>query len=304
MQHRTRLFTAATVLVVAACGFDRSPIGPPAEPPTPPPPTLDVGSWTLSSADGQALPAYIAHRQVDGRLEQVWVDSARIDIRRDGTWTQRLWTRTHHDGVFQWRTTVVDQGSSTVDEGRYRFNSNGGMRSATVDNRVGGRLEVLEQMAFWPQAGLVASRYVPHAEAPVPGDPQAGVGTFRANLTDRGPLPQSVYWFPDEPSQGGATYYQLDSSTVSLRQDGTYVRRTWFSEWQTTDRRGGHYTLFGRYVDFDRGEYLRVGDALSFSSNWIENQTMSGTVLPGGRLKLMQSLTSEDPIFAVYYTLE
>jgi hypothetical protein len=302
MQPRTRLSVAATALLFAACVDARDPLSPGVNQPPPPPPALGVGTWALSQADGQPLPAYVAHRDVDGRFEQVWVDSAFIDIREDGTWSQRIFTRNYLDGELQWRTTWVDQGRSVVDGGRYRFTSYSGMRSADVDNRLEGDLEVVEKMVSWPGSGLVAARYVPYVEPPVPGDPELGTGSFRARLTEKGPLSTPVYWFPDEPAPGAATMFLLDSAVLALRPDSTYVRRTFYSEWQAPQyREGGAFTFMARYVDFDRGRYLRDGDAITFSSDWIQNQALTGVVLSDGGVRIVQALSPGDPTFTVDY---
>lgn len=303
MSSQVRAALSLTILLAAACTDAGRGVSLPTDPVSPPP-VLTAGSWMLTEAEGQPLPAYIAHREVDGVLEQVWVDSARLDLRADGRWTQQVFTRTHRGGAFSHVEAWIDMGVTRVHEGKYRLDSENRSRVATLDNRQAGRLEVLEQFVFWAGAGQVDARYEPLTAQP-PGEPVPTTERWVAMGTSQGPLPARAYFFPNEPLDGNATEYRLDSAVVSLRNDGTYVRRTWFSEWFSPDyRAGAPYQLVYRTMDFDHGFWSRNGQAITLLSNWIENQTLGGAWEADGRLRLHQPLSPGDDRFDVFFVRE
>lgn len=143
--------------------------------------------------------------------------------------------------------------------------------------------------------------------SPVPGRPPAvpTPTTWRAVALEAGALPATAYEFPDEPVTGGATRFRVDSAALTLRADGTYERRTWFSEWQSLDVAGAApFQLMYRAIDYDHGNWRRSGGALHLGSEWIEDQTHSGTFTVDGRLTLMLGLTPGDPLFAVRFAAQ
>lgn len=97
----------ALLLAVAACGGD-APVAP-----TPSPPSLQAGTYVLVRADGQPLPAMVAHETLpDGSLLQTFADSAQLVVSADAAWEQRLWLRVvrYGDGALLGRPNVVDRG--------------------------------------------------------------------------------------------------------------------------------------------------------------------------------------------------
>ncbi|MDX2182649.1 MAG: hypothetical protein SFW08_01575, partial [Gemmatimonadaceae bacterium] len=294
------------------CNND-TPAGPePAPPPPPPPPAISAGTFDLSQADGQSLPAYIAHRQIDGRLEQVYVDSARLTVTDNGRYEQRIWTRRLHNGALAFRDTWVDAGSWQLDGQAYRFTSTGGGRSLTVRTSASPILQVTESMVGWPQAGLVvgvyARRSAPPAEQPPPTDPEPTPITetrFRATDVAGALLSARVVTERDVPHQNAETYTQLDSARLVLRSDATYERVAYYSTWQTPN-----YVLSLGYIrlastrDVDRGRYVRRDDGqLTLTSTLYQNRTAVGVHL-GDRIRLTQDMTAGDPVRPdVGYTL-
>ncbi len=80
-----RILPALAALLLAACTTD-SPVAPVRNLPP-----LEARLWYVQSADGQQLPALIAHRLVEGSLEQTFLDSATVQITADGRWVRRFW---------------------------------------------------------------------------------------------------------------------------------------------------------------------------------------------------------------------
>lgn len=298
--HARRFLTLSLTFAVAACTGDTPGATGPGEPfPERPPALLTDGSWALDQANGQALPAQVAQRTVNGEVERVYVDSAFLDVRADGRWTQRFHTRTVVNGVVTRRDHVEDAGFARREASHYRFSSVSGSRSATVDNAEAARLEVTETLVLWVNPEPTMTRYVP-AQPTRPTDP--AIETWRAIGGEAGPLPSIIYRFPDEPHAGAMTQYRVDSAVITLRPDGRYTRRTWASEWYSPDfRRGAAYTLVARGLDYDHGTYVRTGAFIAFGSEWIENLSLSGEVLADGRLRMQQGLTPGDPLFALYF---
>ncbi len=149
---------------------------------------------------------------------------------------------------------------------------------------------------------VVATACTGGGDAVAPGPaPVDGAGTYVALGTAAGPLPATVYVFPDEPA-GGETIYRLDSAFVTLRDDGRYVRITWFSEWMRPDRSGDvPYTLVVRYHDFDHGTWARQAGQVILTSGWIQHQAILGRFDGPAPLELTQPLTPGDPRIAVRF---
>ncbi len=143
------------------------------------------------------------------------------------------------------------------------------------------------------------------AVRPEPGPVTPAIERWRGSSTDDGPLPARVYFFPDEPRAGDGSEYRLDSALVTLRDDGTFVRRTWLSEWRSPDfRAGAPYELVFRAQDYDHGFWTRRGDALTLRSNWIQHQVIEGSFDGNGRLRLRQGLAPGDERFEVRFVRE
>jgi len=289
---------------LAACNSDSTTAPVDQVPPPPPPPALQVGSWELEYAEGQPLPAYIAHRVVDGVLEQVFVDSARLVVQPEGRFEQRIWMRTLRGGAHSHRDTWVDAGSWRREGDGYAFASVGGGRTLSV--RPSGSpqtvLRVTERMVGWPGAGLVVGTYA--LRPPRPGEPSPiTVTRFRATDVGGRPLSAVVVALPNDPHQGAETFTQLDSAWVELRSDGTYVRQAHYSTWMSPNvELSLGYTRVGVHRDYDMGRWTRVGGGLSLASSYFQNRAARGT-WSGDRMRLLQDMSPNDVLVDVGYSV-
>ena len=291
---------------LAACSEDTA-VGPsptPATPPPPPPPAEQVRTIDQKPGEGQALPAYIAHRMVNGQLEQVYVDSARLVVTNDGRFQQSLWTRTLRDGAFSHRDNWIDAGAWRLAGQTYVFTSNGGSRQLTVRTATQPVINVTETMVGWPQAGVVIGIYsrrtTPPANQPPPqepGQPPLTETRFRATDVSGQPLSALVISEKDVPHKDAETYSQLDSAWVALRSNGTYERRAFYSTWYSPN-----YVFSLGYIrvafvrDYDRGTYVRASNGtLTLTSDYFQNRTATGVHL-GDRIRLTQDMLAGDPV--------
>jgi hypothetical protein len=143
--------------MVAAC--DRAPTAV-----APTGPTLAAGTWTLSVADGQPLPALIAHEVVpdDGYL-QTFADSATLIVTGDGRYEQRVWLRTlrHRDGLLLARPNLVDRGRwVATGETLALVSDYQAWRPASRVHLIDGRSAEIIETVGHDLGGLVVSRYV------------------------------------------------------------------------------------------------------------------------------------------------
>lgn len=288
---------------LAACA-EESAVGPaptpPPPPPPPPPPVLQVGTFDLTMAEGQALPAYIAHRLVNNQLEQVYVDSARLVVNAAGDFEQRIWTRTLRDGTLSHRDTWVDGGGWRLVGQTYVFTSRGGGRQLTVRTATSPVLNVTESMVGWPQAGLVvgvyARRTTPPVDQPPPQQPVTET-RFRATDVSGQPLSAIVVSEKDVPHLNAETFSQLDSAWVALRSNGTYERRAFYSTWYSPNYvLSMGYARIGVVRDYDRGTWVRAANGtLTLTSDYFQNRTATGVHL-GDRIRLTQDMLAGDPV--------
>lgn len=155
--HRILSSAAALMLLTSACDSGGlTPAGPEALPP------LATVTWEMVEADGQALPAVVAHRTLEGNvLEQSILESAVVHVDADGTYEQVFRIRTVANGVEQSNVLVQDIGVWTAGTERYALESDTRERVFEVEPIVNGTLRTLEAMVFRPEAGRVRGRYVP-----------------------------------------------------------------------------------------------------------------------------------------------
>lgn len=308
MMSRT-LSAVLVALALGACADGTAPAPVPIDP-TPPPAPLQFGTWQLASAEGQSMPAAVAHRTVDGLYEQVFADSVHLEVLPDSSWTQRVWLRTVRGTTVTERTAYIDTGRWRADGSRWRLASAIGPRALVLDPRVTDELQVQEPLVRWTQGtGLVVGRYVrraPPSEQPPPGqqppgEPAVTWQRFRAADVAGAPLPAVAYVFSDEPAEGNATEFRLDSAEVRLSSDGRYEQAVWYSEWHNPNPSLG--MGWGRVMQwrtYDRGTFTRNGDAAVLVSGWIQNRAMTGEFHAEG-IRLRHGLGYSDPNLYVGY---
>ncbi len=157
------LRSSIAVLAVTAAACDpsaSSPVEPQALEP------LGSTTWLMVAADGQSLPAVVAHRLLEGNvLEESVLESAQLIVDADGGYEQLFRIRTLANGVQQSNVLVQDFGVWTAGTERYDLESDTRTRSFRLDPIVDDTLRSTEAMVFRPEAGLVRGRYVPIAPA-------------------------------------------------------------------------------------------------------------------------------------------
>ena len=103
---RTTVVALLLTAAVAACGADVAPL-----PPAGPQP-LPTGTGYMRTANGLALPAKISERFISVTFEEIFLDSAKLEI--DGSRTQyvqRYRTRVNHNGLQDRAEFHVDAGT-------------------------------------------------------------------------------------------------------------------------------------------------------------------------------------------------
>lgn len=306
MSRHVTLLASTALLALMACGDDTT-----QPPPGEPPPPLEARTWALARVGGQALPVVVAERTVDGQLERIYVDSARIEIRADRTFEQRIWTRAVRGSTVRESAGWVDAGTWRADGARYRMASPTSARTLLVDNSEEGRLVVTERLTLAIGAGEVRGEYRPWTASsppPPPPPPPPGRQVWRASDVAGQRLPYIAYRFENEPTPGAETYFQLDSARVEMTTDGRYVQYIWYSEWQSPNPAYGMgWTRVWNWRTYDRGTWTRNGNDFVLSSDWIQNRVQTGEI--GGsvgseRFRLRHGLGYDDPNLYVGYALQ
>lgn len=151
--------TAAALLLVsllAACGDDEG-SGPLS--PNPPQPIAE-GAWYLHTVDGAALPTQISDRFVGVTQEQIFLDSARLEVDYvTGRYEQRWWTRVLHTGVLDRREFVYDEGTFAETGAYFTFTSTVRTRAFTLTVPTATDVVTTEQFVFFAGATVKTGTY-------------------------------------------------------------------------------------------------------------------------------------------------
>ncbi len=139
------LVLLALGLAAVACGDAAGPGGPGSGGPGP----LTAGLWTLREIGDSTLSATAATRTIGISTEATIVDSSKLEIEIDGSYSQRYWTRVLIDGQLDRQEVVLDLGSWALGGGGYQFTSEVRTRAFVVIPISGGRLQTNEAFATW-----------------------------------------------------------------------------------------------------------------------------------------------------------
>jgi hypothetical protein len=118
----------------------------------------------MAVADGQPLPAVVAHEQPgDGSYLQTFADSAQITVTADARYEQRVWLRTvrYADGAILGRPSLVDRGRlRAAGDGSAQLESDyqAWRRASRVRRLAPDAVEVVEQVGH-ELGGLVIGEY-------------------------------------------------------------------------------------------------------------------------------------------------
>lgn len=148
------MLSLGTLLALPGC--DNAEISAPAPPVTIP---LTEGEWRLDRANGADLPAEIGRRFVGVTDEQTLVDSARLIVRGDDTWEQRIAVRVLHNGTLDREEVIFDTGTWTSAGNVSTFTSQVRPRTFTVTANSASQATSNEAMVFFVGATNVTGVY-------------------------------------------------------------------------------------------------------------------------------------------------
>lgn len=275
--------------LAAACDASGGALGPVLLPP------LEATTWHVHAANGIALPALTAHGLVEGRLQQDFLDSARVEVTADGQWTLGAWFERFVDQRPEDRFVRQDVGTWVPTDTGYLFTSASGQTRFVVrDPRLAAQTLRLSVEGI-PGALLAEVR----REAP----PRALPGEWRAVALRGTPLANTPFEVIDPVELDGrmvSIHLFADSSRLVLRTNGTYEHRVWISEHEG-DAGGPAHTKRGQFTLGDHGVWQRTGDELLLTSNWVEDHRMLGTLLPDGGLQLQHGIDFGGPFAPFRY---
>lgn len=261
-----RVIPLALIVLVASCDDAATA---PIEPTPPPPPEAAV--WHLTLSDGQAPPALVAHRLVQGSLEQVFADSAQLTIGAAGQWTLTSWLRTYRGGQPYLASVQTEHGTWAWQDTAYVFisddaHSRGWMREPTA-----------AAQTFWLRyvgvEGIAVSTF--RRERP----PASIFGEWHATAAAGEPLPR-VFTVTNSYLEDGvlkSIHAIVDSARIRLHPTGQYTHRVWYSEWEGVPD-GPPVSKRTNWYHGDFGYFVRQGTAVSTESNWLQNHRMTGTL--------------------------
>jgi hypothetical protein len=255
-------------LVAAACGSD-APTAPPGQLPLP---VLRPGVWHLHRADGQAVPAYVAHRMLPGNvLEQTYVDSAKLEIRPDFGWRLETFLRHYENREFVRSEARFDAGRWAATDSGFLFTST--MRQDAFVVRAPGADSLLTTQALVvrPEAGLVQATY--RIERPAP----SLVARWRALSVNDRMVPAVVATTPLDEFQGRpvSSHVVVDSIAIELEPTSRY-RMVEFLSWWIGEPNGTPTQRIQSLRHTDRGEWQASGGAVQFTSTLYANRGWVG----------------------------
>ena len=141
----------------------------------------------------------------------------------------------------------------------------------------------------------------PEPEPPAP----TPVGAWTAAVVDGHEVPSTAYLFDPDEAYGypASVHFVVDSVSLVLHADGSWVQRLWASEWEGNVG-GPAHTLRHRWFVGDHGTWNRSGDALLLASGFLQNRTLSGFFVPPSEIILDHGLGHGDPPVRFRYRRE
>jgi hypothetical protein len=285
-----RLLPVLLVSLFAACGTDAVAPAPPAERPP-----LVTATWHVHEAEGQTLPALVAHRLEAGTLVQDFLDSARVEVRAEGTWTRALWLSQYRDGAVAGTRAELEHGTWRAADSLYAFVAEPSGRVFTVAQLTPGR------EARVPLRGLRDGFIEGLVRTEPPPAPLTG--TYRATAVRGVSLPAPIQVFHDHEEDGRLLSIHLivDSVRLVLQGNHRYAQVLHYTEWEGPNR-GAPTRVRFRWRLADFGQWTRTGSAVRFESGWLQHHRFAGLVEPAGALALEHGLSHGDEPAPVRYT--
>jgi len=283
-----RILPKLAALLLAACTAD-SPVAPVENLPP-----LEARLWYVQSADGQQMPALIAHRLVEGSLEQTFLDSATVQITADGRWIRRFWMQRLLAGERVASEASQLVGTWTATPESYRFVEDLSGRTFELRGEVGATITLA-----LPGIGANDRVVSVLGHAAVPPGP---VGTWAIEAVRDAAIPSAMYIFDDYEENGVlmSIHLVVDSAVIVLHPNGTYQQRIHFREWAGLPG-GPPATVRFVWVARDFGSWTRVGTTLDFESGWLEGLRMAGEFGADGKLRMQHGISHGDEWVPVRY---
>jgi hypothetical protein len=282
------LLLAMLAALAAAC--DSAPAGPDPQPRPP----LANASWHVHTAEGQPLPALVAHEQVNGLLQQTFLDSAHVSVTANGRWEQALFIQTLRGHERIAAVVLHDAGAWAATDSGYTFTSD--LRGARyhLAGAPGDSFPLLLRAAELPGAIAASLR----KERPGPYLSAAWAATHVNGQAMPGPLylfdPDTLYGVPV------SVHFIADSARLVILPNGRYRHSIWVSHWVGLP--GGpplERTL--RLSHSDHGEWTRSGSGLEFESHYLQNHRMTGSFGEDGLLRMQHGFSHGDPPVPLVY---
>jgi hypothetical protein len=291
---RPNLRLLAPVLLtatLAACGSDT--VAPDANPLPP----LAAATWHVHAAEGQSLPALVAHRLDAGVLVQDFLDSAQFRITADGRWERRLWMSRYRDFAYASAVPSQEVGTWTATDTAYAFVAEPSGRRFSLRSLTPGQVAQVPLRAA--NEGYIEATLRTDATEP------SIVGTYRVTEVRGQPAPAPIYVFNDYPEDGRlkSIHFIVDSAHVQLAGNGRYSHRIHFTEWEGPNG-GSPERVRVRWMHADHGTWTRDGTLLRFESGWLQNHRFNGTTYDAQRMELLHGLSHGDPPVPVRYARE
>lgn len=134
---------AAALFSLAACDGDVT-----AAPPVTGGPLIP-GTWYMHFANDSALPASVSVRSAGVAQEKTMLDSARLVLNSDLTYSQRYWTRVLLNGVLDRTEVIVDEGTFAPQAIGFVLTSQLRTRQFSLVVPALGTVTTSEQMVFY-----------------------------------------------------------------------------------------------------------------------------------------------------------
>ncbi len=280
----------STATVLAACGSD----SPSAPSPAPVLPPLVEATWYAHTAEGQELPALVAHRLEQGALVQEFLDSAQFHVAANGRFTRRLWLSRYRNGALEARVPAQETGAWAATDTAYIFTADVSGARFSLRALTPGQVVSVPLRAV--ANGYIAAtvRVVPPTE-PV-------LGTFRVTTVRGMQVPAAMYVFNDyvEGNDTMSVHLIVDSTRLVLRGNRQYEHVIHYSEWVGPNRGAPERRRYSA-TRGDFGEWTRTGTLLQFESGWLQNHRFAGTVYNSTAMELLHGLSHGDDVVPVRY---
>jgi hypothetical protein len=280
--------TLASLIAAAALSSCGEATAPSEAQPLPP---LSDQVWHVHASDGQPLPALLGHRQVNGLLEQDFLDSSRLELYADGRWEQRAWYQRFRGGTFTEVRTAIDAGRWVATSTSYELRTADGTLRYSLGATLGAELTLNLQYAQQAGAAVSTLRRTPA--------PLTVAGRWRAATMNGRSLP-AVYTADSSIDVGAglvSRHILIDSAMVTLQANNRYTQEVFYSEWEGSVNGAPRVRVYAD-IAVDFGSWNRTAlDGVLLESGWLQNKRITGEsreqdALP---LRLFHGITHGDP---------